>query len=257
LIHQPRVLLLDEPTSGLDPASARHVRDLILGLRSDGRAVLVSTHNLGEAEELSDRIGILKTDLLAFDTLASLRAARAGGRVVIELEDRTRREFAISDVAEIPAIVSRLAGEGARIIRVTPEERSLEDVYLDLVGKSDDPSTWLGGGRRLDSRGIGSPRSQPRTRASCSAIRRHRPGDLMVFASLLPLFLVIFLVPMVMGRTLEQSGEFTKRRPTPSAGFGAGGLSGNALVQTFLFHQFSLFSCSSRSSQRRRWQHTR
>ena len=135
LIHQPRVLLLDEPTSGLDPASARHVRDLILGLRSDGRAVLVSTHNLGEAEELSDRIGILKTDLLAFDTLASLRAARAGGRVVIELEDRTRREFAISDVSEIPAIVSRLAGEGARIIRVTPEERSLEDVYLDLVGE--------------------------------------------------------------------------------------------------------------------------
>ena len=135
LIHEPRVLLLDEPTSGLDPASARHTRDLILGLRSEGRAVLVSTHNLGEAEELSDRIGILKTDLLAFDTLASLRAARAGGRVVIELEDRTRREFAISDVAEIPAIVSRLAGEGARIIRVTPEERSLEDVYLDLVGE--------------------------------------------------------------------------------------------------------------------------
>jgi len=135
LIHQPRVLLLDEPTSGLDPASARHTRDLILGLRSEGRAVLVSTHNLGEAEELSDRIGILKTDLLALDAPASLRAARAGGRVVIELEDRTRREFAISDVAEIPAIVSRLAGEGARIIRVTPEERSLEDVYLDLVGE--------------------------------------------------------------------------------------------------------------------------
>ena len=134
LIHKPRVLLLDEPTSGLDPASARHIRDLILGLRSEGRAILVSTHNLGEAEELSDRIGVLKTDLLAFDTPASLRAARAGGRVVIELEGRTRQEFAISDVAEIPAIVARLVGEGARITRVTPEERSLEDVYLDLVG---------------------------------------------------------------------------------------------------------------------------
>ncbi len=133
-IHQPRVLLLDEPTSGLDPASARHIRDLILGLRSEGRAILVSTHNLGEAEELSDRIGVLKTDLLAFDTPASLRAARAGGRVVIELEGRTRQEFAISDVAEIPAIVARLVGEGERITRVTPEERSLEDVYLDLVG---------------------------------------------------------------------------------------------------------------------------
>ena len=134
LVHKPRVLLLDEPTSGLDPASARHIRDLILGLRSEGRAILVSTHNLGEAEELSDRIGVLKTDLLAFDTPASLRAARAGGRVVIELEGRTRQEFAISDVAEIPAIVARLVGEGERITRVTPEERSLEDVYLDLVG---------------------------------------------------------------------------------------------------------------------------
>ena len=78
LIHRPRVLLLDEPTSGLDPASARHIRDLILGLRSEGRAILVSTHNLGEAEELSDRIGVLKTDLLAFDT-AGVAASGAGG----------------------------------------------------------------------------------------------------------------------------------------------------------------------------------
>jgi len=134
LIHKPRILLLDEPTSGLDPASARHIRDLILGLRSEGRAILVSTHNLGEAEELSDRIAVLKTDLLAFDTPATLRKAEAGSRVVIELEGGERREFAIDDVADIPSIVSRLVGEGARIMRVTPDQRSLEDVYLDLVG---------------------------------------------------------------------------------------------------------------------------
>ena len=141
LIHKPRILLLDEPTSGLDPASARHVRDLIMGLRSEGRAILVSTHNLGEAEELSDRIAVLKTDLLAFDTPAKLtstpspRLRGAGGqRVVIELEGGERREFSIEDAGEIPTIVSRLVGEGARIIRVTPDQRSLEDVYLDLVG---------------------------------------------------------------------------------------------------------------------------
>jgi ABC-2 type transport system ATP-binding protein len=134
LIHKPRVLLLDEPTSGLDPASARHVRDLVLGLRSEGRAILVSTHNLGEAEELSDRIGVLKTDLLAFDTPSALRGTRAARRVVIELEDRTRQEFSIGEAAEIPAIVARLVAEGARITKVTPEERSLEDTYLDLVG---------------------------------------------------------------------------------------------------------------------------
>ncbi len=134
LIHKPPVLLLDEPTSGLDPASARHIRDLILGLRSEGRAILVCTHNLGEADELSDRIAVLKTDLLAFDTPARLRKARTGSRVIIELEGAERREFAIADVSEIPGIVAGLVGEGARIVRVTPDERSLEDVYLDLVG---------------------------------------------------------------------------------------------------------------------------
>ena len=135
LIHKPRVLLLDEPTSGLDPASARHIRDLILGLRSEGRAILVSTHNLGEAEELSDRIAVLKTDLLAFDTPATLRKAQTGGRVTIELDGGERREFPIDDFAAIPDIVARLVTEGARIIRVTPDQRSLEDAYLDLVGE--------------------------------------------------------------------------------------------------------------------------
>lgn len=53
VVHDPQVVLLDEPTSGLDPAGARQVRDLIRQLREDGRAVLVSTHNLAEAEELS------------------------------------------------------------------------------------------------------------------------------------------------------------------------------------------------------------
>ncbi len=134
LLHRPPVLLLDEPTSGLDPASARHVRDLVRELRSDGRAILVSTHNLAEAEELADRIAILKTDLLAIDTPQALRAARAGLRVVIELEGAEPREFAIGNLSEVPAIVSRLVSEGARIRRVTPDERSLEDVYLDLVG---------------------------------------------------------------------------------------------------------------------------
>ncbi len=135
LIHEPRVLLLDEPTSGLDPASARHIRDLILGLRSEGRAILVSTHNLTEAEELSDRIGILNTQLLALDTPAVLRKAGGDSRVVIELEGAAERiEMAINDVSEIPGIVAKLVADGARIIRVTPGQRSLEDVYLDLVG---------------------------------------------------------------------------------------------------------------------------
>jgi ABC-2 type transport system ATP-binding protein len=135
LLHRPPVLLLDEPTSGLDPASARHIRDLILTLRSEGRAVLVSTHNLAEAEQLSDRIAVLKTQLLAFDTPAVLRAAGGGSRVVIEVEGaKERLQTPIAHLAEIPEIVAKLVADGARIISVTPDQRSLEDVYLELVG---------------------------------------------------------------------------------------------------------------------------
>ena len=135
LLHRPPVLLLDEPTSGLDPESARHTRDLILTLRSEGRAVLVSTHNLAEAEELSDRIAILKTQLLAFDTASVLRTARGGSRVVVELQGSSDRlNIPINEVTEIPAVVAKLVAGGARIMRVTPDQRSLEDVYLELVG---------------------------------------------------------------------------------------------------------------------------
>jgi ABC-2 type transport system ATP-binding protein len=136
LLHRPPVLLLDEPTSGLDPSSARQIRDLILSLRSEGRALLVSTHNLAEAEELADRIAVLKTELLAFDTPSALRSARGGNRVVIDLADaKDPLEIPIADPSEIPAIVAKLVADGARIMRVTPGQRSLEAVYLDLVGE--------------------------------------------------------------------------------------------------------------------------
>jgi ABC-2 type transport system ATP-binding protein len=134
LIHRPAVVLLDEPTAGLDPASARHVRDLIAGLRTDGRAVLVSTHNLAEAEALADRIAVLKTRLLAFDTPAALRRRGDGIEVLIEFEDGSKQMLTVDDLAAVADAVRRLVDEGRRVVRVSPDRRSLEDVYLSLVG---------------------------------------------------------------------------------------------------------------------------
>ena len=134
LIHRPPVVLLDEPTSGLDPASARHVRDLIAGLRTQGCAVLVSTHNLAEAEALADRIAVLKTQLLACDTPAALRNRGDGIAVVIEFEDGSTQTVTVKDLKLVPDIVQKLVSEGRRIVRVTPDRPSLEEVYLSLVG---------------------------------------------------------------------------------------------------------------------------
>jgi ABC-2 type transport system ATP-binding protein len=134
LVHRPPVILLDEPTSGLDPASARHVRDLIADLRNDGRAVLVSTHNLAEAEQLADRIAVLKTELLAFDSPSALRDRGEDVEVLIEFEDGSKQTVTVKDLSEVADVVRNLVGEGRRIVRVAPDRRSLEDVYLSLVG---------------------------------------------------------------------------------------------------------------------------
>jgi len=154
LIHRPPIILLDEPTSGLDPASARQMRDLILDLRRQGRAVLVSTHNLAEAEELSDRIAVLNTSLLALDTPAALRQRLSGSVVVIDLAADAessmallgaipgatasatgmRLTVALPDLSAVPDVVAALVAGGARVIRVVPDQRSLEEVYLNLVG---------------------------------------------------------------------------------------------------------------------------
>ncbi len=154
LMHDPLIILLDEPTSGLDPANARHVRDLIANLRQNGRALLVSTHNLHEAEELADRIAVLNTDLLADASPSALRQRLTGLHVDIEIEGSASEwqrllpatiiesveatgsmlHLTLSKEHQVPDIVAALVGGGARIRRVVPRERTLEEVYLSLVG---------------------------------------------------------------------------------------------------------------------------
>jgi ABC-2 type transport system ATP-binding protein len=154
LLHDPDIVLLDEPTSGLDPESAKGVREMIVRLRDENRAVLLSTHNLDEVERIASRVAILRQQLLAVDTTASLRGRLFGHRVRVVLsgpagvyvsalrvgdhgdvvaEDHTL-SIAITDAArDIPVIVRRLVEHGADIITVVPEEPSLEDVYLRLI----------------------------------------------------------------------------------------------------------------------------
>ena len=154
LMHEPAIILLDEPTSGLDPANARHVRDLIAKLRRDGRALLVSTHNLYEAEELADRIAVLNTDLLADASPSVLRQRSSGLHLEIEVEGSaadwqkqlptgvgedvqvagSTLTVTLASGHQVPDIVASLVMGGARVRRVVPKERTLEEVYLSLVG---------------------------------------------------------------------------------------------------------------------------
>jgi ABC-2 type transport system ATP-binding protein len=156
LVHQPAVLLLDEPTAGLDPEVAKELRALIGCLRDEGRTVLLSTHNLTEAEALSDRIAVLRTRLVALDTPAALRNRQGGGAVrvrasawpggavgvaeaepyVTEVSRRSEEEvhFRLVDPeGDRPRLIAKLVEQGVEILEVSESSQTLEDVYLQLV----------------------------------------------------------------------------------------------------------------------------
>ena len=154
LLHEPPVVLLDEPTSGLDPQSARLVRDLVLDLRARGHAVVLSTHNLYEAERVADRVGVLRGRFLAVASPADLRKRLYGSRALVRVageaalfagviaasgaRDVTSEgdslRFALDDQPRtMPDIVRALVGAGAAVVEVTTEDAPLEDVYFTLV----------------------------------------------------------------------------------------------------------------------------
>src|SRR5215207_2682689 len=86
LLARPPILLLDEPTLGLDPQAARRVRELIAELKQEGHTVLLTTHYMEEADQLSDRIGIIDTGrIIALDTPEGLKR-RIDQKEVIRLE---------------------------------------------------------------------------------------------------------------------------------------------------------------------------
>ena len=155
LLNEPAIVFLDEPTAGLDPEASRMVRDFVKELRAEGRTIFLTTHNLPEADELCDLIGVFRSRLLSVDTPANLRAGLFGQGTRIRLANDPAawlaaaqaltfvRSAAVHDGALMvmlddperhnPALVQALVAAGAQIRYVQPIEHSLEDVYLELV----------------------------------------------------------------------------------------------------------------------------
>jgi ABC-2 type transport system ATP-binding protein len=155
LLHSPPVLLLDEPTSAMDPASARLVRNAIKTLRSEDRAIVVCTHNLAEAEELADKIAIIRYGkIIAHGTVGELKEQLLGpGEYKVQLaEPLDGRELPLQPGMEItqegpdwfnyraasaketnPLLLQELIAAGYQVVKMEEVQRSLESVYLQAV----------------------------------------------------------------------------------------------------------------------------
>ena len=156
LVHEPDVVLLDEPTANLDPHTARTVRDLLVEIRGQGRAVIVSTHNLDEIERLADRVALISRTVIAIGVPATLRRELFGRRLRVRLVGTpstdtlaaAARATGVRDVAidgqdltatletpddQVPRLIRALVDAGAEIREVFDEQATLEEVYLQLL----------------------------------------------------------------------------------------------------------------------------
>lgn len=86
LIHEPQILFLDEPTANLDPESAKVVIDYLLELKKEQKTIILNTHMLDEAEKICDRVGVLKTKLLAVDSPKRLQESLHGKKTIVQLQ---------------------------------------------------------------------------------------------------------------------------------------------------------------------------
>ena len=158
LLHRPKLLILDEPTNGLDPAGIKEMRQLLRKLSLEtGLTVFVSSHILGEMQQMCDRVGIIhKGKIVTVKSVEELlNMTQKGNRTVLILESDNNKKAAslltninisnnlLGDGVHIettkdrvPEVVTTLTSEGIAIFAMDRQEtQSLEDVFMKLTGE--------------------------------------------------------------------------------------------------------------------------
>lgn len=162
LLHRPQLLFMDEPTVGIDPQSRRSILDRVKELKNEGMTILYTTHYMEEAQELSDRVGIidhgkiialgtqkeltqmvgehetLRLDLAEDADAEALAAALRGVPSIIQSSATDHQVVLIAPEAEeaLPEVITRANEMGAKVRAVHIQEPNLEAVFLHLTGRA-------------------------------------------------------------------------------------------------------------------------
>ena len=124
LIQEPALLVLDEPTAGVDPAGAREIRDLLLDLKRRGITVLLSSHLLGQVQEICDRVGILAQGVLVREGALS---------DLLGIENQTQLVLENASDELVRGIDELAARSGARLLEHGRPRTSLERLFLEAT----------------------------------------------------------------------------------------------------------------------------
>ena len=154
LLTNPELLILDEPTSGLDPRSQWEVRQIVAGLRKEGKTILLCSHYLSEVEALCDSVCILRRgQLILSGTVADLLHSQGIVEIVLAHDqnaDKIVTQLGITEhVIETQGnvlrmvdteqgnVLARLVQANIAIVSLTPVNRTLEEVYVRTTQASD------------------------------------------------------------------------------------------------------------------------
>ena len=137
LLHKPELLFFDEPTSGMDPVNAKIIKDLIQGLKDEGRTIFLTTHNMNVADELCDRVAfIVEGEIKLIDTPKALKVRHGQRRVQIEFGlngQWQQQEFALDGLGHNHEFINLLHRPDIQTIHT--QETSLERIFIQVTGR--------------------------------------------------------------------------------------------------------------------------
>jgi ABC-2 type transport system ATP-binding protein len=138
LVGDPDLVFLDEPTTGFDPAARRAAWEMIRSLRSLGKTVLLTTHYLDEAEQLADRVAVLREGKIIRE---GAPAELTGDRDETEIRFRRNGEVVVLRTTEPTRLLNELTSEalaeGHELEGLSVRRPTLEEVYLELTAQED------------------------------------------------------------------------------------------------------------------------
>jgi len=154
LLNDAPILLLDEPTMSLDPQSSRLIRSIIKELRNKGKTIILTTHYMEEADQLSDRVAIIDYGrIIALDKPSNLKRRREKlieiegkgfeeidgsleGIIKMEKKEDLLKVYTEDSRSLLPKLLEFLVSKGVQVKNIRLSEPSLEDVFIELTGRS-------------------------------------------------------------------------------------------------------------------------
>ena len=137
LMHDPELIFLDEPTSGLDPVNARILKNIILEEKQKGKTILLTTHNMHDADELCDQVGFMVDGTLkAMDSPKNLKKEGFDTRVVVQYrtDGVQEKSFALEKIGQNEAFLDLIQNPSHEIDAIHTHKATLEEVFVKMTG---------------------------------------------------------------------------------------------------------------------------